>query len=80
MGQGAVLSTMNHHPKQVSVPQGLQGGLGWAAGRWLLLLLLSKHEVHQCRVPKSEPSPSFSSSLDRILRFTTLDLGLGAMG
>jgi len=71
---------MNHHPKEVSVPQTLQGGLGWAAGCWVLLLLLSKHEVHQCHIPKSEPSPSFSSSLGRVLRFTMPDLGSGAMG
>lgn len=48
MGQGTALSMMkgHHHPKQVSMAQALQGGFGWAAGFWLLLLLLSKCEVH----------------------------------
>lgn len=80
MGRGTGLTSMNRHPEQVSVPQTPQGGFGWAAGRCLLLLLLSKREVHRCRVPKPDPSPSFSSSLGRILRFTTLDLGWGAVG
>lgn len=79
-GQGAALSMINRHPKKVSVLQARRDGLGWAAGCWLLLLLLSKHEVQPCCVPKSEPSPSFSRSLGRILRCITLDLGSGAVG